>query len=201
MKKKSIWVILGLLSCFFVPVFVAQWLYQHADRFTFQTNNHGHFIKPTVSLNNIKFTSLQGATFSVQAKPNHWRIMLVSRTCVSKTLSRHFFYLHQMRLALGAHKNQVHNLLVIPARCNQDALHAFSKGPLNKSTIMSIDSSNFKALMARFAIKDRQRLRAKGDNVWFIDAKGRVMMQFASSAKLTGIYADIKQLLRASRLG
>jgi hypothetical protein len=202
MKRKSMtWVTLGILSCFFVPVFVANWLYNHADKFHFSTNNHGSFVKPMVSLDKVAFTDSNNAPFSIKALSGKWVMAFASKRCYGPQMLKHMYYLRQLRIALGTNRNQVVNTVLMPVSCSRTPLVALKKRAYPKFKVLRWSTSVRSHVMHQFAKKDQAILSAHPDAVFFIDPQGRIMMRFPANASPKAIHQDMAHLVRLSHIG
>ena len=197
MKTKSIsrLYLLGLFAVFFVPMFVAMWMYFGAGSwFTMKSQNHGVLIQPPRPLNEFSLSSNNAVTWTHEEFLGKWTLLYLGDAVCDLYCEASLFKMRQVQLTLGQDSQRVQRkFLGLEKHLNSTNLKEIFKNYPNLQNAW-FDPALFRIHLPQFNDLDAH-------SIYIIDPLGNVMMCYSKFATSNGMKKDLKRLLKVSRIG
>lgn len=201
--SKSRLYLLGLFAVFFIPMFIAMWMYFGAGSwFTLKSQNHGVLIQPPRPLNEFSLTSNDAATWTHEEFLGKWTIMYLGDGQCDLYCEASLFKMRQVQLTLGRDSQRVQRKFLGLDDGLGDGL-----GNNSNSTNLKEIFKNYPKLQNAWFDPDLFRIHLPqfkdldGHSIYIIDPLGNLMMYYSKYATSKGIKKDLKRLLKVSRIG
>lgn len=197
MERKSLsrLYLLGLFAVFFIPMFVAMWMYFGAGNwFTMKTQNHGVLIQPPRPLNEFSLSSNNAVAWTHEEFLGKWTILYLGNNQCDLYCEASLFKMRQVQLTLGRDSQRVQRkFLGLGGDLNSTNLKEILKY-YPKLQNAWFDPDLFRIHLPQFKDLDEH-------SIYIIDPLGNLMMSYSKYATSKGIKKDLKRLLKVSRIG
>lgn len=191
--------LLLLASLFFGPLLLASIWYSHADRWPLprQRANHGELISPPRSMTGLPLQDLQGRPLASNSLRGRWSLVYPGLPVCDAGCEHFLYQIRQVRTALGKDINRVQRIYLLPEvpadpaplealrRLHPDLLFAVLASPSTMGTFPEADPA----------------LLWSGRQLFVVDPLENLMMRYHADQDPKGVLADLKRLLRISRIG
>ncbi|HET6726304.1 MAG TPA: hypothetical protein VFH85_09910 [Gammaproteobacteria bacterium] len=157
------------------------------------TVNHGRLIKPPRVVHAAPLPLLGGGTLSTDWFQHQWSLVYAGSPDCPARCKKALYMTRQIRLALGAKMNQVQRLFIVAGRPAQPAA---LRGAHPDLAVADAVGEAGRAFLAQFT-----HGAELGERIFLVDPRGRLMMVYRVNDDPNGIVADLKRLLKYSRLG
>ena len=195
-RRKSPWLLVGILAAVFVLPVIAAWLlYLNINNLHFGTTQHGEFVKPARQLNLAALPlPLAGGTLAADYFKGRYTLVYLSASVCNPDCEEALILTRQTRLALGQKIESAQRLYLVqgtpanPAKLlreQPDLTVADVSGPLGRSFI------------SQFSM-DGKSIPDIGKYVYLVDPSGYYIMRYSISGPPEGLLKDLRQLLGQS---
>lgn len=175
---------------FLLPV-VAAWL---LNVFTpgwrpFGTTNHGTLVQPVRQLATAGLRHFDGSPLDVGYLQGRWTLLHVVREECAQPCESALLSTYQVQQALGDDQHRLQLLLVLP------------RPPGAKSPQLPPGIETALASDAWLATLSFAGAAPAAPGVYLVDPQGYLMMRYAAHVDQRGLLADLKRLLKISKIG
>jgi len=197
MKKKflSRTYLLGLFAVFFAPLLFAMWLYFGPNSWlTSETKSHGVLIQPPRPLEEFSITSVEGNIWIYEQFLGKWTLLYIGNERCDLFCEANLFKMRQVRLALGRDSGRIQRKYVgIGEYADAENFSGiFENYP--DMQVTWIAQTQFQLILPQFKGLDEYV-------IYLIDPLGNLMMCYSKYATAKGMKADLKRLLKISKIG
>ncbi len=187
MSKKSGKIQFILIALVFLgPLAAAAWLYLGpGDWRPAGSTNNGTLVEPVIALPEQTLAPVGDA----DAGDLHgkWSIAYLNRGACDETCERTLIQIRQIRLAAGKEAHRLQRVYLGTAFASSEWLN------LGHAGLQLLDLSQHEAITAALEPLD--------SGIYLIDPLGNLMMRYPLGTEHKPIYADLKKLLKFSRIG
>lgn len=199
MKNKSPMLLLTFLGIIFILPTVLAWIVYHEHGGIFhKTSNYGELIIPPRDLGKLTLYTPDGKIFSQEVLRKKWLMLYVNPGLCSNNCEKELYNMRQIRLATGKESERVQRAIVTMQGHADDQLTKLIE--TNYQGTFQLQTS-IKELQQWLAGLSAAPLAIKEGYLYLVDPLGNVMMEYPVSADPSGIYKDLKKLLKVSQIG
>ena len=182
--------LLIIFLAFFGPMFIATFLYIDTDAPTRPSSNHGKLLTPIQTLPPIEAQDIgSGLAVSQDFLLGKWTLLYWASHC-DLYCQADLFKMRQVRLSLGRNAQRLQMLFLLNDTANAELKALLSRHPRLSTAHIKQGSD--------FAVKLKALPK---QHIFIVDTYGNLVMQYDHSAHAKGIFKDMKQLLKVSRIG
>lgn len=168
---------------FLGPLAVAAWLYLGpGDWRPGGATNNGELVDPVISLADEALTPVGDAPAATLH--GRWSIAYLNRETCDKACKQTLIQIRQIRLAAGKEAHRLQRVYIGQSKPDSAWLVQGHTG------LLMLDSEKVEAAT-----------RALASGIYIIDPLGNLMMQYPIGTEHKPIFADLKKLLKYSRIG
>jgi hypothetical protein len=106
--------------------------------------------------------------------------------------------MRQIRTALGKESSRVERLFLAHPQCETSVCETYLSESYPDMLRAKLSPTDFASLFG--SISKTQERESVGE-IYIIDPKGNIMMQYTVDTESRGILADVKRLLKVSKMG
>jgi len=190
-RRRPPWPLLVLLLVFVGPLVGAWLLFDRVDVWRPPSDHYGSLVEPLRPLDD--YAAVLPATLASETLRGHWTLLLLAPSPHDAAAARLVHDLRQLHVALGKHSDRVRRLVVT------DGGAAAPVATPQQDPYLQVVMADRDAL-ARLG----QHLAGSADAgraLYLVDPLGNLMMSYPLPAAPQGVLADLRRLLRTSRLG
>lgn len=157
------------------------------------TMNHGRLITPPRLVHVAPLPLLDGGTLSPDWFRHQWSLVYAGSANCESRCKKALYMTRQIRLALGAKMNRVQRLFIVAGKPDEPVA---LRGAHPDLAVADAVGEAGRAFLAQFT-----HGAELGERIFLVDPRGRLMMVYRVNDDPNGIVADLKRLLKYSRLG
>jgi len=200
-----------ILLLFFIPMGIAWILYKKHDGLGEGMTNNGHLITPSFSINAIKLFNNQGRLLDNRFPPDNrslsrqqttngrWLMLYLYPAPCKKVCQEGLYNMRQIRTATGKNRNRIERAL-LTYQGKKISLQLKKKLATKYAGTQHLTTPK-RSFQKLFQKKVQTPYATSPGTLYLVDPHGNIMMIYKTGANPTGIYKDIKRLLRASQIG
>jgi cytochrome oxidase Cu insertion factor (SCO1/SenC/PrrC family) len=188
-----------LASLFFVPLFVAFWLYYGGSGWRpAGGTNKGDLINPAVPLPAVSLAQTDGTRTAADFLQGKWTIAYLGDGACDERCRKALYLSRQSRIALNKDMDRVQRVfLATGPRVDTQFLAAEH---VDLRVALAGDDADSKALLEKFPAFDGVAPAAAG-RLYLIDPLGNLVLSYSPAAPDKALLTDVKKLLRLSHIG
>ena len=199
-KSKRSWLIPLLLIGIIVGPFLFAWvLVQKGHLYEMRSNHHGDLI---ASLPNIKTVAL----FDVNKKESmqgsellgKWWLMYVGPEKCYSECHDIVYNMRQIRTALGKDTHRLERIFLADHHCPDVRCEQYVSTHYPDMLNVRMEPSAFEKLFANISHPAEREVIGE---LYIIDPKGHIMMHYSADIESKSVLADLKRLLKLSKIG
>ena len=183
-----------------MPYIIAFFAHQKPTNFSERLKNHGDLIMPPVSIRLLKLTNPANGQAVWQSKAprliGKWVLMTVNFGPCKKACETALYNMRQVRTATGKEQNRVLRVILTGGMKDENLIHQLSR-PYHGTAKYVVNKATYQHVMKKVAIG---KLKHNG-TIYLVDPLGNIMMVYAPDTNNSGIYKDLKHLLKTSQIG
>lgn len=187
--KFVLWILLGL---FFIPLFLAIFLYYSGSLSGVKRTNYGQLIQPPLHTNALPFITQKN-----QAQFHRWLLIYFIEAPCNQICKRDLYLLRQMHVSLGKDANRVMRIIVIEQSVSSPQLISDLQRSYPNSEIHLMN----KQQLQQFFAAQKGMLKTNTDALLIADPLGNVILYNAQNFVAKGVLADLRRLLKYSHIG
>lgn len=169
-KNKKIFII--LIFIFGLPLIAAQFLYNYHDKFHYQTNNRGNFLKPPLFIKEL----------TTSDRNPLWQMLYVINQDCDESCANNLYKMRQIRLALNQDQNKARGIIFLQTEVSHPALDAYLKKDYSMiQFMMQIDGTHLAE-----------------NHLYLADPKGNVILSYTDKTNPKDILKDLKHLIKVN---
>ncbi len=196
-NKKNRLVLILVIAVFLSPVILSWLVFNYTDYLEKRgTSNHGDLIIPIRPIADLALLDPVN-TDRKESLHGKWSMVYVAQSCDDVCMDN-VYRMRQIHIAMDKHSLRVQRVLLLTGQQANEL-----SGLLNDyagQQVVNTRGVNSDALLAVFRLKNTDDPLTMG-RIYIVDPMGNLMMKFESTANPKDIMADLKKLLRASRIG
>jgi hypothetical protein len=183
-----------LILVFALPLAIATWLYHNPQVWTPTTfTNHGELMDPPRPVEPFSLVEVSGEPFGVAQLRGYWTLLHVGNATCDPTCEQALIKTRQLRLALGHDIDRVQRVYL-----STEAPGRAIPGPtLDEHPRLRLVTGDRQALAPIMGLLGED---AVGD-IFLLDPLGNLVLRYGPGVAATGMFRDVKRLLRNSRIG
>jgi hypothetical protein len=190
-RRRAPWPLLVLLLVFVGPLAGAWLLFDRVDVWRPPSDHYGTLVVPARPLE--EYAAALPAALAPEALRGHWTLLLLAPAPHDAAGARLVHDLRQLHVALGKHSDRVRRLVVTDGGAAAPVATPQQDPYLE---VVVADRDALARLGARLA-----GTADTGRALYLVDPLGNLMMRYPLPAAPQGVLADLRRLLRSSRLG
>ncbi len=188
-RKYTLWILLGL---FFIPLFMAIFLYYSGSLSGVRRTNHGQLIQPPLHTNALPFITNKN-----QAQFHHWLLIYFIESPCKQICKKDLYSLRQMHISLGKDASRVMRIIVVEQSIASNQLIT----DLQRSyPNIEIHQMNKQQLQQFFAAQ-KDLLKSNTNALLIADPLGNVILYNTQNFAAKGVLVDLRRLLKYSHIG
>lgn len=193
MNKKNLTAFVVILLLFALPIGAAFWLFQHPNRLSLKTVNHGQLLQPLLPIATVPLTTLDGKSFQPQHWQGQWVLMYVhpDASC-DASCQKNIYYLRQIRLALGKNQQHVLRAYVTTGTPSRDLQQLLAQSFAGTDVLQTQSIALQKFLAGAEKDQDHQA------QLLVVDPQGYAMMRYPNTFTAQDVLADLNRLLQVN---
>ncbi|MEO0997088.1 MAG: hypothetical protein AAFX58_06185 [Pseudomonadota bacterium] len=178
-----------LAAVFLGPLAVAAWLYYSPAQWApdGRTNN-GMLLQPVIVLPEVALADGSGGETAPGALRGRWSLTYLARSDCAETCRSALNTIRQIRLGSGKEALRIQRVLLSDSALPEAAWLAAEQAGLIVARPGS--DASFSAAVAEL-----------DEGIYLVDPLGNLMMAYPADAAPKPVYADLKKLLKNSRIG
>ncbi len=190
-RRRTRILLLATFLIFLLPV-VGAWLLNvfAPDWRPFGTLNHGTLVQPVRALSASGLRYLDGTAFDPAYLTGRWTLVHLPDADCGDSCMDSLLRSHQIQQALGDDRDRVQLLLVVG-----ETRHA-PAAKLPAGTAVSLADEPW---LAKFFFPGTDH--SQPVHIYLVDPQGYLMMRYAGDVDQRGLLADLKRLLKISKIG
>lgn len=192
-RRKSPWLLIGILAAVFVLPVVAAWLlYLNINRVHFGTTQHGEFVTPARLLRPASLPlPLAGGTLAPDYFRGRYTLVYLSAADCNPDCQAALILTRQTRLALGRKIESAQRLyLVLGAPANPAKLTREQPD----LTVADVSGPGGQDFIRQFSA-DGHTTPAIGKYIYLVDPRGYYMLRYPIQGPPEGLLKDLQHLL------
>lgn len=183
-------VLIGVGALFFVPLFVAFYLYYAGGWRPQGRTNHGELVTPARPLPDARFATAEGRPVDATLFRGKWTLVYLGDGACDADCQRALWVMRQTRVLLVQDMDRVQRVFVAERNCcNLAFLQSEHPG---LTLLTPLDAAG---LLAEFPRTDVEH------SVYVVDPLGNLMMRFDARQNPKGLLSDLQKLLKLSHIG
>lgn len=190
-RRRTRILLVATFLIFLLPV-VGAWLLNvfAPDWRPFGTLNHGTLVQPVRALSTSGLRHLDGTAFDPAYLAGRWTLVHLPDADCGEPCMHSLLRSFQIQQALGDDRDRLQLLLVVAASRHAPA------AKLPAGTAVSLADAPW---LATFSFADADH--APPVHIYLVDPQGYLMMRYAGDVDQRGLLADLKRLLKISKIG
>jgi hypothetical protein len=183
-----------LILAFALPLAVATWLYHNPEVWTPTTyTNHGALVDPPRPLEPLDLVELTGQHFGVEQLRGYWTLMHIETSRCDSACEQTLVQTRQLRLALGHDIDRVQRVYL----ATEPPLLTPLAPILEEHPRLRLVTGDRQGLAPVLALLGDDAVGA----VFLLDPLGNLVLRYRRGFDASGMFRDVKRLLRNSRIG
>lgn len=189
--------LLAVAAIFFVPLFVAFWLYYGPGHWRpTGGTNQGEIIDPARPLPAVSLEKPDGTQTGEQFLRGKWTLLYVGNGACGPECRKALFLTRQSRIALNKDMDRLQRVFLVTQRCCDSKYLAAEHPDL---LVARLDSPAGARLIHEFpAYPDAPGAAGR---IYLVDPLGNLMMSYPRGGPDKALLTDLKKLLRLSHIG
>ncbi len=181
--------LLLLAAIFLGPLAVAAWLYNNPERWVPEARtNNGTLLKPVIVLPDVGLADGSGGRVTPEALRGRWSLTYLARSDCAETCRSALNTLRQIRLGSGKEAVRIQRVLL-------------SDSALPDAAWLEAEQAGLIIARPGSHIRFRLAIDELDEGIYLIDPLGNLIMAYPADAQPKPVYADLKKLLKSSRIG
>jgi hypothetical protein len=168
-KKRNVTQVVMLFLVFLLPMLAGWFLYYYHEQFPLKTINHGVLVKQPIGVQYL-YAAMQNGN------EEKWHILYVDNGLCNKDCMKTFYFLQQVRKALGKNSERV------------------------KVTLLGGNYIPLQRLQMVFSKQTNQQFTVK-DKIYLVDPLGNLFMYYPTTTDPMNVLKDLKKVLEVSQIG
>jgi cytochrome oxidase Cu insertion factor (SCO1/SenC/PrrC family) len=197
-SREGRWVMVALLALFLVGLVVSSLLVETRVRMG-ATRNYGELVEPARPIDDVLLKDLAGIPIRFSALKDKWTLIYFGSAECLKPCTDNLYKMRQMTAAQGPDAVRVQRVFVVTDPTALDLLrYTLVEYPGTKVLLGAPDT--VRELASQFALSAGSALQGL-NRIYVVDPLGNFMMSYPADADPSRMNKDLRQLLRASRIG
>jgi len=196
--RRGRWVLLALAALFLAGIVTSFVLVQSGWR-PGTTRNYGELVQPARPIADVTLQDLEGRPLAFGELKGKWLLMYFGSADCRTQCTQDLYKMRQITLATGQESHRVQPVFVITNSVALDALRYKLKDYPGTIALRGAHAA-VRELASQFSVPAGGALDGL-DRVYIVDPLGNLMMSYPADADPRGMLKDLRQLLRASRIG
>lgn len=189
--------LLAVAAIFFVPLFIAFWLYFGADHWRpAGATNQGEIIDPARPLPAVSLEKSDGTQTGEQFLRGKWSMLYIGSGACGPECRKALFLTRQSRIALNKDMDRLQRVFLVTQRCCDNRYLAAEHPDL---LVAKVDSPTGARLLQEFP--EYADAPGAAGRIYLVDPLGNLMMSYPRGGPDKALLADLKKLLRLSHIG
>ena len=186
-RNRARWQFVGVVAAFALPLLIAWAVYHQSWSWSSAPGSHGVLLSPIGPLPEFTAVSAKGEAFTNSNLHGRWWLIVSGHAACDLYCEEDLFKSRQVRLALGRDMTRV-GLAYVASGSDQPGAGLANKLRANPKLIVLADSHGLAAVL-------------RDPGIYVVDPNGNLVMYYARGSTSRGLRADLKRLLKASRIG
>lgn len=183
-----------LILVFALPLAIATWLYHNPQVWTPTTfTNHGELMNPPRPVEPVSLVEVSGQPFGVQQLRGYWTLLHVGNSACDPACEEALIKTRQLRLALGHDIDRVQRVYL----STEAPGFAMPAPLLDEHPGLRLVTGDGQGLAAVMEVLGEDAV----GHVFLLDPLGNLVLRYGPGVAATGMFRDVKRLLRNSRIG
>ena len=189
--------LLLLAALFFVPLFVAFWLYYGPTPWRpAGSTSKGEIVEPARPLPAVVLPTMDGGRTDAQFLRGKWTMLYVGDGACGPDCRKALYLMRQSRIALNKDMDRVQRVFLVTGRCCATPFLAAEHPDLQ---VARLDDPAAAGLLAAFP--SYTDAPGGAGRIYLVDPLGNLMMSYPRQAPDKALLTDMKKLLRLSHIG
>ena len=202
--------IVGILLLLFIIPFTLAWVLYSEHNILSGTTNHGNLIQPPFSISEINLYNKNGEKLDNRFNPKlltpsatrtngKWMLLVLNPGPCDKNCETWLYNIRQIRLASGKDRNRIERVILTYKNAAPDNnLNNLLIHQYQGTRHLTVNAQQFQSVIHKNV---KQPYALEQGTVYVVDPLGNVMMSYRPDANSTGIFKDVKRLLKVSQIG
>lgn len=197
-KVKPSLIVFLLILVFLGPMVFAYYTYQKADDFELKTTNNGDLLKPVVAIESLAIKDpLTKANIDRIVFAKKWSLIyLVPKNCI-QGCHENLYKMRQLHTALGKDMPRLQRIYMFLEPHIDSNVHQFLQETYPEVLQIALDTQHITSLVPNHEHKKYSQVGA----FYIVDPQGNVMMYYPGDMTIKNVLADLKRLLKVSKIG
>ena len=189
--------LLAVAAIFFVPLFVAFWLYFGPGHWRpTGATNQGEIIDPARPLPTVSLEKSDGTETGEQFLRGKWTLLYVGNGACGPECRKALFLTRQSRIALNKDMDRLQRVFLVTQRCC-DMRYLAAEHP--DLLVARLDSPAGARLIQEFPVY--ADAPGAAGRIYLIDPLGNLVLAWPTQPDIKAMAKDLTRLLRASQIG
>lgn len=197
-KAKNFHIIWLLFAITLLGPFAFAWvLVQKGNAYQMRTNNHGELITPALNIATLSLHDDQKEKLESKLAGKWWLMYVGPQKC-HQDCQEILYNMRQIRTALGKESHRLERLFIASSDCEMNVCEKFLNEQYPQVLKAKMKPQDFERVLGSISnTVDREMI----GEIYIVDPKGNIMMYYSGEAKPREILADLKKLLKVSKIG
>jgi cytochrome oxidase Cu insertion factor (SCO1/SenC/PrrC family) len=198
-KNNNKLVIILLFVVFAGPMLFAWVLVKKSEQREFRTTNHGEIVSPQQNLSKLKLYSVtENKEIKWSDLGNKWWLIYLGPNTCNEDCHEILYNMRQIRTALHKNSTRLERMFLTLPECDTSSCDNYLIEHYPDMHRMRIEKEDFERIFG--SISDPLMRKTVGE-IYIVDPKNTLVLQYSGETESRGILSDLKRLLRLSKIG